>query len=60
MKPIDPEWIKQYVDTFVKLAEKLGPGEMRNSCLVRADHALDLVEAWNIHYASDLNTEGQS
>ena len=49
MKPIDPDWIRQYVDSLLALAERLGPGRMREVVLQRADHILDLVKAWTDH-----------
>lgn len=45
-EPIPQEWIKKYVDQMLDLAKKLGPGPMQDACLLRADHAMDLVKAF--------------
>lgn len=40
-------WIKEYVDTLLRFAERLPEGSpMRDSTLLRADHAMDLVKAF--------------
>jgi len=43
---IPEEWIKSYVDKLLHLAGVLAPGTMRDACLLRADHAMDMVKAW--------------
>lgn len=46
LTPIPQEWIRKYVDQLLEYAEKFGPGSMRDSCLLRAGHAMDLVKAF--------------
>lgn len=46
MEPIPQEWIKEYVDKLLMMAEKFGPGAMQNAALLRADHAMDMVKAF--------------
>ena len=46
MKPIDPEWVRGYVDQLLTLAERLEPGRLRDAVLLRVEHVLDLVKAW--------------
>ena len=45
MTPIPQEWIRDYVDKLVHMANQLS-GSMRDATLLRADHAMDLVEAF--------------
>ncbi len=45
--PIDQEWIRQYVDQLLAVAGTLPEGAMRDALMKRAEHALDLVEAWH-------------
>lgn len=45
---IPEEWIKGYVDQWLLIAEKLGPGKMQDAALLRADHAMDLVKAYRM------------
>lgn len=50
MKSIPLTWIKHYVDALLDSAEKFDVGSpMRNACMLRADHALDLVDTWKRH-----------
>lgn len=44
-QPIQQEWIKQYVDTLLQLAKGFD-GAMRDSSMLRAQHAMDLVAAF--------------
>ncbi len=46
MKPIPQEWLKNYIDTLLKLAGELPPGGLRDATLLRVDHAMDLVKAF--------------
>jgi hypothetical protein len=46
IKPIDPEWVKQYVDALLEAAAKLDPGRYRDALLHRAEVVMDLVKAW--------------
>lgn len=43
---IPETWIKQYVDQLLDTAAKLPTGPMRDACLLRADHTMDLVRAF--------------
>lgn len=45
-RPIDPEWVKRYVDQLLEAAQKLPDGSFRDAILHRADAILDLVQAW--------------
>ena len=43
--PLD--WIKHYIDQLLEFAKKAGPNsKMGAAAMVRADHAMDLVQAW--------------
>lgn len=46
MSPIPQEWIRNYVDTLLLVAGKFSPGAMQNAAMLRADHVMDLVKAW--------------
>lgn len=46
VEPIDPEWVKKYVDQLLECARKFNTGPMRDAMLLRADHVLDMVKAW--------------
>lgn len=39
-------WINLYVDQLLKAAQDFPPGPMRQAAALRADHAMDMVEAW--------------
>lgn len=44
---IPVEWIGKYVDQLMDYARRLsGDSPMQQAALLRADHALDLVQAW--------------
>lgn len=45
-EPIPQLWIKDYVDSLLLLAAKLHEGSMRDATMLRAEHAMDLVEAF--------------
>ena len=46
-KAIPEEWIKNYVDSLLKAAERFGSNSpMGTAALIRADHAMDLVKAF--------------
>lgn len=51
------EWIKGYVDQLLAAAPKFPEGKMRDACLLRADHALDLVTAWKEHKVQGLEAQ---
>ena len=47
LEPIPQEWIKRYVDELLDFAKKLRENDpMRQSCMLRADHVMDLVRAF--------------
>lgn len=46
MTAIPLDWIKHYVDQFLEVAGRLPEGKMRDAALLRAEHAMDLVQAW--------------
>ena len=44
---IPQSWIKDYVDKLIKVAKELPENSaMQKACVDRAQHALDLVEAY--------------
>ena len=46
-KCIPEEWIKNYVNKMLEYANKLNvESPMGQACLLRADHAMDLVKAY--------------
>jgi hypothetical protein len=54
MEPIPQEWIKQYVDDLLLFAERLKESNLlRDACLLRAEHAMDLVKAFRAHTGDD-------
>lgn len=46
VEPIDPEWVKKYIDDLLAAAQKIAPGAFRDAIVSRAEHVLDMVEAW--------------
>ena len=46
MAGISEAWIKQYIDQLIEVAVTLPEGPLKESCLLRVDHAMDLVVAW--------------
>ncbi len=46
MTSIPIEWIKNYIDQLLAVAKQLDPGPLQDATLLRADHAMDMVEAW--------------
>lgn len=50
--PIPSDWIKRYVDQWLEVADHLKPdganadSPMYRAALLRAEYAMDLVEAW--------------
>ena len=52
---IPEEWISKYVTTLLDIAKKLQPGTFRDSVVLRAEHAMDLVEAWR-----EVKTKGDT
>lgn len=56
MRTIPEQWIQQYVDQLLDLAKRLDEGsKMRAAVLLRAEHAMDLVQTYRDH---ELRTEG--
>ncbi len=56
MRSIPEEWIDKYVGNLLKYATDLrADSNMRASVLLRAEYAMDLVEAYRKH---KLETEG--
>ncbi len=45
--PIDYDWIADYCDRLLKVAEGLPEGPLRDAMLLRVQHVMDLVMAWN-------------
>jgi len=45
-RSIPEEWIKRYVDQLLKAAQGLEPGAFRDAVVLRAEHVMDLVEAF--------------
>ncbi|MGH2613258.1 MAG: hypothetical protein ACRDFB_09480 [Rhabdochlamydiaceae bacterium] len=46
MANISIEWIENYVDTLLKVGEKMESGPFKDAVLLRATHALDMLDAW--------------
>jgi hypothetical protein len=46
LKPIPQEWIKNYVNQLIDVAASLPEGKLRDATILRADHAMDLIEAF--------------
>lgn len=46
--PIPQEWIKGYVDKLLLMAKELD-GVMQASCALRAEHVMDMVEAFRAY-----------
>lgn len=47
LKDIPQEWVKRYIDQLLTVAGELPVGSpMRDAMLERADHAMDMVEAF--------------
>ena len=44
--PIDQQWIQDYCDQLIAVAQRLGPGVMQDTTLRRIECVMDLVEAW--------------
>jgi hypothetical protein len=44
--PIDQQWIQEYCDQFLKIANEYPTGAFKDSMLRRVECAMDLVEAW--------------
>lgn len=44
MIPID--WIRNYVNQLLDIAGKLPQGPLRNATVLRADHAMDLLQSF--------------
>lgn len=42
---IPERWVKHYIDQLLEVAKLLPDGAMKQATLLRADHAMDLVEA---------------
>jgi hypothetical protein len=50
---IPEEWISNYVKTLLDMAGKLSPGTFQDAVTLRAEHALDLVDAWHNREKND-------
>jgi hypothetical protein len=59
MDAIPDEWIKQYVDKWIALAERFPPGGMRDAAIARAGHVMDMVEVWRNRETSPPREEGK-
>lgn len=46
LEDIPQQWIKNYVDRLLTIVKELEPGRMRDAVLLRAEHAMDLVQAY--------------
>jgi hypothetical protein len=47
MKPIDPLWLKNYIDILLKAAKDLGTeSAMGKAALLRAEAVIDMVASW--------------
>ena len=44
--PIDQRWILNYVDTLLEFAKQAGDTAMGRAALLRVEHVMDLVKAW--------------
>jgi hypothetical protein len=51
--PIDQQWIQQYCDQLLKLAERLDAGPMRDATLRRIEAVMDLLDAWQKRQEKD-------
>lgn len=50
--PIPQEWMKGYIDELLGFAKNFGPNSlMGTAALLRAEHAMDIVEAWRESHA---------
>jgi hypothetical protein len=50
-RDLDQRWIQNYCDQFLKVAERLPAGPMRDAVLRRVECAMDLLEAWQLRNA---------
>lgn len=44
--PIDQQWIQQYCDQLLAVANRLPEGVTRDVVLRRVEYAMDLLEGW--------------
>lgn len=44
--PIDQQWIQRYCDEFIKIADKLPEGLLKQAVLRRVECVMDLTEGW--------------
>jgi hypothetical protein len=44
--PVDQQWVQHYCDEFLKIAARLDDGLLKNAVLLRVEHAMDLLDAW--------------
>ena len=49
MRDISIEWLRHYIDVLVEYTQSLPEGKFRDAIALRAEHALDLAQAWNEH-----------
>lgn len=58
MNSIPEKWIKEYVDTLIAYAAKIGPDTaMGKAALERADHAMDLVKGYRERSKEDAREQ---
>lgn len=53
---IPEEWIKKYVDQLLEMAKRLESGPLHAALLLRAEHAMDLVEAYRSRSDTDISS----
>lgn len=46
LSPIDQQWINNYVGEFLKVADSIPHGVLRDAVLRRVECVMDLVELW--------------
>lgn len=46
LSPIDQQWINNYVGEFLKIANQLPEGFLKQAVLRRVECVMDLTEAW--------------
>jgi hypothetical protein len=50
MEPISQKWIQNYVTSLLEVAKRLGPETvMGKTTVLRAEHVMDMAEAWKEH-----------
>lgn len=46
MEDIPQEWVKNYIDVLLGVAQQLPDGVFKDAVLLRVDHVMDLVKAF--------------